>query len=102
MSGCRDRKLMHSLVQRAPDKVIKAICNAALNAQQGDVRLSKQYKRKFRQNRKFFNTLISRRVPVSNKRKQLQRGHGLFALGLIPALLSAVLSSIGPRFISDS
>jgi len=102
MSGCRDRQLMYSLVQRAPDRVIKAICNAAINAQQGDVNLSQRDKRVFRKNRKAFAVLINRRIPISSKRNRLQKGHGFFAVGLLPALLSAVLSSIGSRFIGNN
>lgn len=80
----------------APDRVIKVISNAALNAQRGDVHLTPAQKRLFAQNRRLFDTLTSKRIPLNVKRRflvrhQQQRGGGV----ILGTILAAVLTSLG-------
>lgn len=91
LSICKDPAAFRQVVQRAPEAVIRTICNAALNAEQGDVALSKVQKKLFRVHRKKIATLSSPRYSIPTKRKTVQRGGFFF----VPAILSAVLGSIG-------
>jgi hypothetical protein len=89
---CRDPKAFRSVVCSASDRVIKAICNAALNVERGEIRLSKRLKRLFRQHRKQISKLTSLRVSLKSKRKILQQqGSGFF----IPALIGAAVQGLG-------
>ncbi|KAF0138367.1 MAG: hypothetical protein FD143_3670 [Ignavibacteria bacterium] len=97
LSGCKNSQLISQIIGKSPDNVTKSICNAALNAAQGSVRLNRNQKRVLSRNRQFVNKLIQRGDPISKKRKILvQSGGNLLAL-VIPTILSAVLSSIGSR-----
>ena len=100
LSVCKDPKCVKTLLHSAPDHVIKTICNAALNAQRGDVRISKSHKRLFQQHRKLFASLVNKKVPIKVKKRQLIRQKG-GAFPLIPILLSTVLSSVGSLLFSN-
>jgi hypothetical protein len=93
----RDPKQQVPLLKKAPDQVIKTICDAALNAQQGDVRLSNAAKRSFGKQKPLFKKLTSRKVKLQGKRRLLiQRG----GLGIIPLLLTTVLGTLGSALFS--
>ena len=83
------------ILATAPDPIIKAICNAALNAKQGDVHLNKRQKRLLRKNRNFVKSLTQKDIPIQKKRKLLLQKGGSIAGVVIPIILSAVLSSLG-------
>ena len=84
-------------ISSSPEKVIKSICNAAVNVAKGDVVLNPLQKKLFASNRKFFDSLIREGEPVKKKKSILiQKGSVIVAL-VIPAILSAVLSSLGSR-----
>ena len=86
-----------AILKKAPDGVIKSICDAALNAQRGEIHLSRSAKKKFAAQRVLFNSLISRKVSIPKKRSKLiQRG----GLAILPILLSTVLSSLGNLLFS--
>ena len=90
---CKERKLYKTLLQTAPDPVIKTICNAAINALKGEVHLTPSQKKLFGRHKSLFESLSSRQVSIKTKRKLLnQKGNGL---PLIPIILSTVLSSLG-------
>ena len=90
---CNEPKLYKELLHKAPDPVIKTICNAALNASRGEVQLTPAQKKLFSKHSKLFETLSSRDVTINKKRNVLnQKGNGL---PLIPIILSTVLSSLG-------
>ena len=78
----------------APVPVLKLISNAAIHASRGKIHLSDANKKLFRKNNKLFKILISKDIGFEKKRSALikQRGGGFF----IPALISTVLSAIGP------
>jgi hypothetical protein len=99
LSICRDKSLIRTILKQSPNSVIKAICNAALNAERGDVHLSRKQKHYLAQYRKQIRKLTSRDVPLAQKRKAIQIGGAGF-LAAIPLILSTVLSSIGSAFAS--
>ncbi len=91
----KDKQLSQTLIRRAPDGVIKTICDAALNAKQGpSIQLTPSTRRSFARHRKLIDTLSNRKPSIRVKRSLLQRGSGFAAL--IPILLSTVLSALGP------
>ena len=97
LSICKNPHCIHTVIKAAPDKVIKTICNAALNAAQGEDKLRPNQKRILSANRHFVRALIAKGESVSKKRKVLfQKGGALPGL-ILPVILSAVLSSIGSR-----
>jgi hypothetical protein len=90
---CKDPKLYKELLHKAPDPVIKSICNAAINALRGEIHLTPANKKLFTKHKKLIEDLSTRQVTIKSKRKLLnQKGNGL---PLIPLILSTVLSSLG-------
>jgi len=92
--------IIKTIIKESPDSVIKAICNAALNAERGDIHLSRNQKIIFKRFKKQISQLTSPFIPIANKRRVIQVGGGFFAA--IPLLLSTVLSSIGSAFAARS
>lgn len=91
LSVCKDPVTYSRVVRNSADPVIKTICNAALNVERGDIRLSKAEKKLFSANRRQIAKLTSRKVGFPTKRRILeQRGSGFF----IPALISAAISAL--------
>ena len=95
LASCKNNAIQHKVLSRAPDPIIKAICNAALNAQEGDVHISKQNKTILRKNRKLIKSLTQKQIPLQKKRRLLVQKGGSIAGVVIPIILSAVLSSLG-------
>ena len=95
LSFCQDKRIHKDILSRAPPIVIKRICDAALNARQGQVKLSKKQKDTLTRHRKTIEQLLQKAIPVERKRKILvQRGGGIAAL-IIPIILSSVLGALG-------
>ena len=103
-------RIQQLILRTTPASVIKSICNAALNAQRGEIRLSASEKRALSKHRGLIEALVDEQVPVERKRANLirstssssglkQKGKGIGVL--IPILLSAVLSAIGPSFLAN-
>ena len=99
LSICRSPKLQHQVIKQAPDSVIKAICNAAANAERGDVHLTKANKNLFRKYRSKISVLTSKSKSLKDKRRTLQQKGGAFFLA---PLLSAVLGSLGSALFGQS
>ncbi len=95
LAYCKDKAIQQKILATAPDPIIKAICNAALNAKQGDVHLNNHQKTLLRKNRKFIQSLTQKEIPIQKKRKLLVQKGGSIAGVVIPIILSAVLSSLG-------
>jgi hypothetical protein len=89
---CRDPAAYRSVVRAAPDSVLKAICNAALNVERGEIKLSPARKTLFRQHRQQIANLTSRRVGLASKRRILEQSGGAF---WIPTLIGAAISALG-------
>ena len=97
LSFCQDKRIHKDILERAPPNVIKRICDAALNARQGQVKLSKKQKDVLAHHRKTIEQLLQKAIPVERKRKILvQRGGGVAAL-IIPIILSSVLGALGSK-----
>jgi len=101
LRNCNQKKLVGSIIKFAPDDVIKRICDAALNVQQGDVKLSKREKEFFRNQKKTFKKLISTSIPIEKKRKFLTRNQIGGGVPFVPALLNTVFNSLGSTFLSS-
>jgi hypothetical protein len=90
--------IVREVLKSAPDSVIRSIANAALNAQQGDVKLDPHTKSLFRNHSKSFEILTNRNIPINNKRQHLIQKGG--ALPIVVPLLASVLGSLGSAVIS--
>lgn len=95
-----DAKLYSATVKKAPDSVIKSICDAALNVKHGEgVSLSDAEQALFRRHRAAIDKLTSKNVSVASKRKLLtQRGGFAF----IPALIGSALGFIGSKLFGGN
>ena len=100
LATCRDPVIFSTVLRRAPEGLLKQICNAALNAERGDVQFTSGQKKILRRHRKFIAGLTSKNIKLSAKRRfVLQRGGGIAAI-ILPLILSGVLSSIGSSLFS--
>lgn len=91
LSVCNDPATYRSVVRISSDPVIKTICNAALNVERGDVRLSNPQKKLFRKHRKAIAKLTSPKVGLPSKRRILVQKGGF---AFIPALIGAAISGL--------
>lgn len=98
LSVAPDQLIVRNILQRAPDGVIRAICNAALNARSGEVYVPPHLRSVFRRHNHHFDILTDNRKPLKLKRNLLIQQGG--ALPIIVPLLATVLGSIGGEFIS--
>ena len=108
-SSGSDPRIQKYILRTAPDSVIKSICNAALNARQGDIQLAEPLKEQLARHRHTIEKILSRQISVEEKRKTLlkskSRGGGGGQTGkgigvILPFLLQAVLSGLGSSFIA--
>ena len=94
-----DNKVSRAVLSTAPDTVVRAIANAALNAQQNpSVVLSPDTRNLFQHYSKSFDLLTNRNTPIGQKRKHLLQKGGAFPI--LAPILASVLGSIGSGFIS--
>ena len=93
LAECKDPRVRSAILQRAPEKLVKTICNAVLNIERGDIALNKRQKQAFKKHRKAISKLTSRRYSLGQKRKILNQKGGAFPI--IPILLSTALTALG-------
>ena len=98
LSVCRNPKILREILRTAPDGVIKAICNVALNALKGDVKLSATQKSLFRRHKSVILGLCSKKSSLKQKRKLLQQKGGAFFLA---PLIKGVLSLLGGGLLGN-
>ena len=99
LATCTDPRAYSAVTRAAPAGVVKGICNAAFNVEQGDVKLTPKQKALFRTHRKDIATLTSPRASLARKRKVIQSQKGGFFF--IPALISAAIGAIGSKLIGS-
>ena len=88
----KDPKISSSVLKSAPEPVVKSVCNAALNLLAGDIKITPNQKKIFKQHKNIISQLASKGIPLQSKRKLLtQKGSGIF----IPLLIATVLSTLG-------
>ena len=94
LSFCEDPKIQKEILSRAPDNVIKRICDATLNVQRGPVHLTKRQKQVLARNRQLISKLVNKDIPLHTKRRQLVQTGGQWAQ-IVPIILSTVLQALG-------
>ena len=98
LSVAPDSEIVRQVLHRAPDAVVRDICNAALNAREGDVRIPPHLKTVFSKYHRHIARLCDHHCPLAEKRRILVQRGGL--LPIIAPLIATVLGSIGGEFIS--
>lgn len=97
---CKDPRVQRMVLQSASDSVYKSICNAFFNvAENPDVHLSNQQRRKFKRFRPLIEKIIQPKLKFNRKRKIIQRG-GIFLATVLPAVISTALSVFGSAFLN--
>jgi hypothetical protein len=100
LASCKSPEIISIIISKSHDKVIKSICDAALNTARGNVALKKKDKKVLSANRKFIEQLIQKGEPPTKKRSLLLQA-GPRTLGIvIPTILEAVLTSLGSDLFS--
>ncbi|MCP6769303.1 hypothetical protein NL529_31095, partial [Klebsiella pneumoniae] len=75
LASAPDSNVVRAVLEKAPDGVIRAISNAALNAREGEVQIPPHLKHILRYRNKHFDILTDYRQPIANKRRLiLQKG----------------------------
>jgi len=100
----QDPTIVRSYISKsAPDEVIKAISNAALNLKHGPVQLPPKRKALFRRYNKAIEKLIDAGQPIAAKRRLIlqrkQKGGFLPILPILAPILSSALGALGAEFI---
>ena len=98
LSTSPDLKIVQAILRKSSDKVICAICNASLNARQGEVKLTPTLKQLFSRYHYHFDQLSDSRYPIQRKRAICIQKGGL--LSIIPSLLVTFLGELRSEFIS--
>ena len=101
LACCKSPEIISVIIANSTDKLIKAICNAALNTAQGIVSLTKSEKRVLSGNRAFIQQLIQRGETVEKKRKFLKQTSERILALIIPLVLRVVISSLGPGLFKN-
>ena len=93
LAECKDLRVRSDILNGAPDKLVKTICNAVLNVERGDIALNKREKQAFKKHRKAISKVTSRRYSLGKKTMFLKQKGGEFPI--IPILLSTALTALG-------
>ena len=94
-----DTEVARAVIRKAPNAVIQAVSNAALNTLRGDVHVPPHLKPLFRRHIKGFEYLIDRSNSLDAKRRLLSQEGGAFPAVLIP-LIGTALGALGIELIS--
>ena len=98
LSVAPDLEVIRTVIKKAPNAVIGAIFNGALNCGQGVVHIPPHLMPRFRRHFKHFDYLVDRKNSIPSKRHLiLQKGGALY---IIAPLLATVRGSINGEFIS--
>ena len=100
LASCRHPEIISRIIAKSPDNVIKSICDATLNAARGEVSLKPKEKKILASHRKLIERLIQRGDTAKSKRHLLNQTGGSILGLIIPTVLGAVLSTLGPKLFS--
>ena len=92
---CKNPKAYRSVLQGSSDDVIKALCNAALNVEQGDIDLTPQQQQLYAAHRTQIAKLTSRAIDLRRKRGVIGSQTGGFPF--IPILIGTALGALGGK-----
>ena len=98
LSVAPDLDVVRAVIKKAPNAVIGAISNGALNCRQGAVHIPPHLIPLFKRHHRHFDYLVDRRKSIPSKRHLILQKGG--ALPIIVPLLATVRGSIGGEFIS--
>ena len=93
LAECKDPRVRSAILDGAPDKLGKTICNTVINVERGDIALNKRQKQAIKKQRKAISKLTSRSYSLVQKRKFLTQKGGAFPFMAI--LLSTALTALG-------
>ena len=100
LASCRHPEIISRIIAKSPDNVIKSICDATLNAARGEVSLKPKEKKIFASHRKLIERLIQRGETAKSMQHRLNQTGGSILGLIIPTVLGAVLSTLGPKLFS--
>ena len=92
-----DLQVVRTVIKKAPNEVIAAISNAALNGRQGAVHIPPHLIPLFQRHKHNFDYLVNRRKSIPSKRHLILQKGG--ALPIVVPLLDKVLGSLGGECI---
>ncbi|MBI1884650.1 MAG: hypothetical protein HYS08_10685 [Chlamydiae bacterium] len=95
LTVCSDPRAYQRVLKGSSDEVIKAICNAALNVEQGDIHLSPVQRQLFAAHRRQIAKLTDRNSDLKGKRAVIQSQKGGFPF--IPILIGTALGALGGK-----
>ena len=93
LSVAPDLNVVRAVIKKAPNAVIGAISNGALNCRHGAVHIPSNLKPLFRHHNHHFDYLVDRKKSIPSKRHLIPQKGG--ALLINAPLLATVLGSIG-------
>ncbi len=94
---CNNPTVTRAILKTAPERVMKTICNAALNCNVGDVQLFPKQKHILKRFRKQIEALCSKSIGINFKRRILVQKGGATS---IPLLIGSVLTTLGHQIFS--
>jgi hypothetical protein len=95
LTVCKDPRAYHRVLKGSTDDVIKTICNAALNVEQGDLHLTPSLQKLFSSHRKAIAKLTCPGGNIKNKRAIIESQKGGFPF--IPILIGTALGALGGK-----
>ena len=101
LSFCQDRQIHKEILRRAPANVIKGICNAAINCQRGEVKLSPEQKRILHHHRNIIQNLVNKGVQLEGKRRFLVQHGGTIIATIMPVILSTFLVRLAVNYFRN-
>ena len=99
MHAHREQIIERRILERAPDGVIKAIANAALNVREGDIAITPAQQLLFSNKHIIFDQLVDQNKSLIFKRNLILRQKGGAFPVIVPILQSALLG-LGSPFIT--
>ena len=98
LSGAPDLEVVKTVIKKAPNAVIGAISNGALNCRQGALHISPNLIPFVSRHIKHFDYLVDRKKSIPSKRHLILQKGG--ALPIIAPLMATVLGTLGGKLIS--